>query len=77
MASFFQPPAGGDPALNCSTSGFEVYCNEIIGDDDRFKNWYQILLVGVAAAALFFPILSLVLERTLNVFLSRSKTKPR
>ncbi|CAI4213064.1 unnamed protein product, partial [Parascedosporium putredinis] len=59
MASFFQPPASGDPALEqCDTSGFEIYCNSLIKNDRRFSNWYQILLVSVGAAALCLPVLS-------------------
>ncbi|SPO01406.1 uncharacterized protein DNG_04082 [Cephalotrichum gorgonifer] len=77
MASFFQPPAEGDPALtNCSTSGFDIYCNEIVGADRRFKYWYQILLVGVAAAGLFLPILAWAIERILNLLFSRPKAQP-
>lgn len=74
MASFFQPPASGDPALEqCDTSGFEIYCNSLIKNDRRFSNWYQILLVSVGAAALCLPVLSWVIERLLKILDSRKQ----
>jgi uncharacterized membrane protein YhaH (DUF805 family) len=77
MASFFQPPLNGDPALaNCSTSGFQIYCNAIVESDSRFKHWYQILLVSIAAAALLLPTLSVAIERLLNIS-NRPKKPPR
>lgn len=79
MASFFQPPADGDPALDsCKTDGgFQIYCNHIVDDDGRFKHWYQILLVGIGAASLFLPILALAIETILNLCFSRPESKPR
>lgn len=79
MASFFQPPADGDPALDsCKTDGgFQIYCNHIVDDDGRFKHWYQILLVGIGSAALFLPILALAIEAILNLCFSRPKFEPR
>lgn len=79
MASFFQPPADGDPTLeSCATEGgFQIYCNHIVDDDGRFKHWYQILLVGVGASALFLPVLALAIEAILNLCFSRLKSKPR
>ena len=59
----------------CDTSGFEIYCNSVIKDDRRFKNWYQILVIAVAAAAFSLPILSWAIERIL-IFVDARKKPP-
>jgi hypothetical protein len=58
MASFFQPPSTGDPTVEaCKHTSFQVYCNSLLTNGERWEQWYQLVLLGIAAGGIGLPLL--------------------
>jgi len=78
MASFFQPPSTGDPAIEaCDTSVFQVYCNALLPKNQRWNHWYQTLVVAIAVAAFIIPLSVWGFKLTIRLWKSLSRSRQR
>lgn len=79
MASFFQPPLSGDPAIeNCNNNTpWEIYCNSLIPGKDRLVTPVQWFTFVLAVVALGIPSLLYLGDRLLKSLRSWSRSRKR
>lgn len=79
MASFFQPPLSGDPAIeNCNNNTpWEIYCNSILPGEDRLVTPVQWFTFVLAVVALGIPTLLYLGDRSLKSLRLWNKSRKR
>lgn len=79
MASFFQPPLHGDPAIeNCNNNTpWEIYCNSILPGSDRLVNPVQWFTFILAIVCLGVPTLLYLGDWSIKTLRSWNRSRQR
>lgn len=79
MASFFQPPLSGDPAIeNCNNNTpWEIYCNSILPSKDRLVTPVQWFTFVLAVVALGIPTILYLGDRSLKSLRAWNRSRKR